>query len=147
MTLRILLAASAATLALGLVGSVSAQTPPQTPAPTPAPAPAPAAQTPPPADDGLPDGPGKDVTVRICTSCHEASQFAYARHTPEEWDMEISKMISAGADMTADEQAAISAYLSKNLGPQPAAPAAAGPATPATPTTPTAPATPPTPSR
>ncbi|HZZ68236.1 MAG TPA: hypothetical protein VFE18_08680 [Phenylobacterium sp.] len=132
MILRILLAASAATLALGLVGSVSAQTPPPAPATTPAPA----DQTPPPADAGLPDGPGKDVTVRICTSCHEASQFAYARHTPAEWDMEISKMISAGADMTADEQAAISAYLSKNLGPQPATPA-----------TPTAPTTPPTPSR
>jgi cytochrome c5 len=145
MMLRILLAASAATLALGLVGSVSAQTPPPAPAATPAPAPA--DQTPPPADAGLPDGPGKDVTVRICTSCHEASQFAYARHTPAEWDMEISKMISAGADMTADEQTAISTYLSKNLGPQPAAPAAGAPATPATPTTPTPTPTPTTPSR
>jgi hypothetical protein len=38
-------------------------------------------------------------------------------------------MLSAGAEMTAEEQVAISAYLSKNFGPQPPpAPPAAAPA-------------------
>ncbi|HEX5262417.1 MAG TPA: hypothetical protein VFW13_02760 [Phenylobacterium sp.] len=101
---RIHLAAAAATLCLALTSPASAQPP----------------------EDLLPDSPGKDVVVRVCTSCHEAAQFAYAHHTPDEWDTEISKMLSAGAEMTAEEQVAISAYLSKNFGPKP--PTAAPPA-------------------
>src|SRR5258706_7656818 len=93
MSLRISIGAAAAAFCLGVVGPVLAQAP----------------------DDLLPAGPGKDVVVRVCTACHDATQFAYARHTPDEWDSEIAKMQSAGAEMTAEEQAAISAYLAKNL--------------------------------
>jgi hypothetical protein len=101
MNVRILIAAAAAALCLGVVGPVLAQAP----------------------EDPLPAGPGKDVVVRVCTACHDATQFAYARHTPDEWDNEIAKMQSAGAEMSAEEQAAISAYLAKNLPtPAPAAP-------------------------
>lgn len=75
--------------------------------------------------DPLPDGPGKDAVVRVCTACHEAAQFAYARHTPEEWDNEITRMQGAGAEMTPEDQAAVSAYLSRNFPkPPPAAPVA-----------------------
>ena len=94
---RIPIAAAAAALCLGAVSPVSAQAP----------------------DDPLPAGPGKDVVVRVCTACHDATQFAYARLTPDEWDNEIAKMQSAGAEMTAEEQVAISAYLAKNF-PKPA---------------------------
>src|SRR5665213_1172435 len=98
---RVLTAAAAAALCLGLGGPVLAQAP----------------------DDPLPAAPGKDVVVRVCTACHDATQFAYARYTPEEWDNEIGKMQGAGAEITADEQVAISAYLAKNLSnPAPAAP-------------------------
>jgi cytochrome c5 len=100
MNFWILIGAATAALCLGVVGPVLAQAP----------------------DDLLPGGPGKDVVVRVCTACHDATQFAYARHTPDEWDNEIAKMQSAGAEMTAEEQAAISAYLAKNL-PSPAPPA------------------------
>src|SRR5258707_9555008 len=93
MSPRTRFAAAAAALCLGWVGPVLAQAP----------------------EDPLPPGPGKDVVVRVCTSCHEASQFAFARYTPEEWDKEINKMASAGADMTAEEQVAIQAYLVKNF--------------------------------
>jgi len=96
MNIRFPLAAAAA-LCLGMVGPVLAQT----------------------SDDPLPAGPGKDVVVRVCTACHDATQFSSARHTPGEWDNEITKMQSAGAEMTSDEQLAISAYLAKNF-PKPA---------------------------
>ncbi|HEV7385509.1 MAG TPA: hypothetical protein VGN89_11565, partial [Phenylobacterium sp.] len=36
-------------------------------------------------------------------------------YTPDEWDNEIAKMQGAGAEMTAEEQTAISAYLSQNF--------------------------------
>ncbi|HZZ33815.1 MAG TPA: hypothetical protein VFE10_17665 [Phenylobacterium sp.] len=108
MNLRIRIAAAAAALCLGVAGPVLAQAP----------------------DDPLPAGPGKDVVVRVCTACHDATQFASARHTPDEWDDEITKMQGAGAEMTAEEQVAISAYLAKYLPkPGPAAPGdAKGPA-------------------
>jgi hypothetical protein len=60
--------------------------------------------------------------VRVCTQCHEVEQFAYARYTPAGWDFEIQKMQSAGAEMTAEEQLAISAYLAKYLSPDSPAP-------------------------
>jgi hypothetical protein len=91
MNLRTLIAAAAAALCLAAVGPVLAQAP----------------------ADPLPDGPGKDVVVRVCTACHDATQFAYARYTPDEWDNEITKMQSAGAEMSAEDQVAISAYLAK----------------------------------
>ena len=70
-------------------------------------------------DDPLPDNPGKEVVIRVCTACHEASQFANARLTPEAWDNEISKMISAGAEMTGEDQAAVAAYLARNFSVKP----------------------------
>ncbi|THD53581.1 hypothetical protein [Phenylobacterium sp.] len=97
MNLRISLAAAAAALCLVAVGPVLAQTP----------------------DDALPAGPGRDVVVRVCTTCHDATQFAFARHTADEWDSEVTKMQGAGAEMTAEEQVAITAYLAKYL-PKPA---------------------------
>lgn len=101
MNLLILTAAAATALCLGAVGPVLAQAP----------------------DDPLPAGPGKDVVVRVCTACHDATQFAYARLTPDEWDSEVTKMQAAGAEMTAEEEVAITAYLAKNLPkPAPAAP-------------------------
>jgi cytochrome c5 len=106
MKLPIRAAMAIVALCLGLVGPVLAQAP----------------------DDPLPPGPGKDVVVRVCTACHDASEFAFARYTPEEWDNEIAKMEGAGAEMTAEEQVAISTYLAKNFSkPAPAAPADAKP--------------------
>ncbi|MDE2486070.1 MAG: hypothetical protein KGO51_01615 [Alphaproteobacteria bacterium] len=91
--------------------------------------------------DPLPDAPGKDVVERVCTACHDVSQFASARLTPQGWDDVISQMQSLGASMSADDQSAIAAYLSKNLG-------ASAPATSPTPsegTSPSTPAAPPAP--
>ncbi|HSV04081.1 MAG TPA: hypothetical protein VLI41_12840 [Phenylobacterium sp.] len=113
-------AAAAAAAALAVAGPVFAQAP---------------------ADDPLPPGPGKDAVVRVCTGCHDATQFAYARYTPEGWDDEIVKMQSAGAEMTAQEQLAISAYLARYLSkPAPPAPAPSPAPAPAAPSPGDAPA-------
>ena len=105
MNLRIPLAAAAAALCLAGVGPVLAQAP----------------------QDPLPEAPGKDVVVRVCTACHDVSQFAFARLSPEEWDNEVTKMEGAGAEMTAEEHAAIAAYLAKAF-PKPVAGDAKAPA-------------------
>jgi len=88
------LALAAAALVLGAAGRVGAQDPSQ----------------------DLPDGPGRDLVVRACTSCHDASQITYKRRTPEDWDYVITKMMQGGAELTAQEQDAVLAYLVKTLG-------------------------------
>ena len=108
----ILFAATA--LCLGAVAPVLAQAPAPAPTPAQGAAPGPA--------DPLPEGPGKDVVVRVCTACHDATEFAFARYTPEEWNHVINKMQGAGAEITGEDQAVIAAYLAKNF-PKPPAPA------------------------
>ena len=66
--------------------------------------------------DVLPDGPGKDVVVRVCTGCHEASPITRKRRNSEDWDYVISKMIDGGAELTSQEQDVVHAYLVANLG-------------------------------
>ena len=68
-----------------------------------------------PSNDPLPAGPGKEVVMRVCTACHGVEQFAYARFTPDGWDIEINKMRAAGALMTSDEADTALTYLSKYL--------------------------------
>ena len=65
--------------------------------------------------DPFPDGPGKDVTVRICGTCHPSARGAAVRLTREGWQDVIAKMVSLGAKGTDDELAAVLDYLSTNF--------------------------------
>jgi len=94
MDLRLSMALATAAFVLAGVGPVAAEPSPE---------------------DALPAGPGRDVVLRVCTACHGAEQFALARYTPDGWDNEIAKMQGAGAEMTPEEQLAISTYLAKYL--------------------------------
>jgi competence protein ComEA len=64
----------------------------------------------------LPDGPGKDITVKACTSCHDAEHFTGQKHTKEEWKSVVDTMIGYGAEINDEQSAAIVAYLTKNYG-------------------------------
>lgn len=93
---------------------------------------------------GLPDGPGKQVVLKMCTACHGSDQFITLRDTPEGWTATVQLMVSRGADGTDAEIALVIKYLSTSFPyvppqPQPAAPAPASPAPPKSP----APAAPP----
>ena len=65
--------------------------------------------------DSLPDGPGKDVTVRVCGACHSASRSAAVRLTRGGWQDVIAKMVSLGAKGSDTELAAVLDYLSANF--------------------------------
>ena len=67
------------------------------------------------AQDPFPDGPGKDVTVRICGTCHPSARGAAVRLTREGWQDVIAKMVSLGAKGTDDELAAVLDYLSTHF--------------------------------
>ena len=67
------------------------------------------------AQEVLPDAPGKDVTVRVCASCHAADTVASVRHTPEGWRDVIAKMVAAGAEGTEQELETVFLYLSTHF--------------------------------
>ena len=65
--------------------------------------------------DSFPDGPGKDITVRVCGACHSASRSAAVRLTRAGWQDVMSKMVSLGAKGSDTELAAVLDYLSANF--------------------------------
>jgi competence protein ComEA len=63
----------------------------------------------------LPEAPGRDVTVKVCGSCHAPETVASVRHTPEGWRDVIARMVAAGAKGSEQELAAVHAYVSANF--------------------------------
>ncbi len=95
-----------------------------------------------PAGDGLPDGKGKDVTERVCSTCHAINLFSKQRHTADKWNSIMDDMVSKGMDASDKDIATITDYLVANLAPSPSpaakpdaptAPPAPAPAAPAPP--------------
>ncbi|HEU4935928.1 MAG TPA: helix-hairpin-helix domain-containing protein [Vicinamibacterales bacterium] len=69
----------------------------------------------------LPDGPGKDAMVKVCSPCHEANRAAASRLTREGWEQTVSDMRWRGAKGTDEEFAQVIEYLVTNfLGEAPA---------------------------
>jgi len=64
------------------------------------------------AQDVLPDAPGRDITVKLCATCHAAETVASVRHPPEGWRDVIAKMVAAGAEGTEQEFETVFQYLS-----------------------------------
>jgi len=63
----------------------------------------------------LPEGPGRDVTIRICGSCHGVETVASVRHTPEAWREVIARMVVTGAQGSAQELDTVAQYLSTHF--------------------------------
>jgi competence protein ComEA len=72
-------------------------------------------QTPQPSGEGMPDGPGKDVTVRMCGVCHEPRRAASVRLTAEGWAAVIDSMMKRGAKGSESDIAAVLDYLSTHF--------------------------------
>lgn len=68
-----------------------------------------------PSGEGLPDGPGKDVTVRSCGTCHEARRAASARLTRAGWAAVIDSMIGRGARIAEGDVPVVLDYLSTHF--------------------------------
>ena len=50
-----------------------------------------------PGSDALPEGPGKEITQRICSQCHGIDVAIGPRHTREGWRRTIADMVARGA--------------------------------------------------
>lgn len=71
----------------------------------------------------LPDGSGKAIVQGACGACHSLGTVTNAGHDREEWETVMHMMVNVGANVPADQFAAVTDYLTKNFPekPQPAA--------------------------
>ena len=65
--------------------------------------------------DVFPDGPGKDVTLRVCGTCHPPARGASVRLTRAGWQAVMAKMVGLGAKGSDAELAAVLDYLSTHF--------------------------------
>jgi competence protein ComEA len=63
----------------------------------------------------LPDAPGKDETIRMCSTCHEVERATSVRLSREGWQDTIAKMVDLGASASDEERAQVLNYLSEHF--------------------------------
>jgi competence protein ComEA len=64
----------------------------------------------------LPAGPGKDVTEKVCSGCHEASIVTGEYKTKAGWAATVDDMAGRGATGTDEEFTAVTNYLARYFG-------------------------------
>jgi hypothetical protein len=67
----------------------------------------------------LPDGPGKDILLNICTRCHDLQRVRRERNTPEGWLEILEAMLNEGAPLPEKDLPVLLRYLARNFGPPP----------------------------
>jgi quinoprotein glucose dehydrogenase len=72
----------------------------------------------------LPEGKGRQVTARACSTCHTVDIFSHQRHSLDEWSSIVDNMVSKGMEAPDDELDEISYYLGATF-PRPLSPAEA----------------------
>src|SRR5262245_47020160 len=65
--------------------------------------------------DGLPDGPGKAETVKICSGCHEVTKATTLWLTRAGWSDVIDNMVKIGAQATDKELELVLNYMATNF--------------------------------
>lgn len=63
----------------------------------------------------LPEGPARELTVKVCGQCHEPQRAGSLRLTREGWEGVVQKMAGLGAPATAAELEQITDYLATNF--------------------------------
>jgi competence protein ComEA len=63
----------------------------------------------------LPDGPGKDVTQKVCGACHAAELVIGRQEERETWGAIVEDMVQRGAQGTDDEMYQVVDYLATHF--------------------------------
>ena len=63
----------------------------------------------------LPEGPGKEVVLNICTQCHDLERVRRTRLNAEGWAEVLQTMLNEGAPLTDQDFAAVLRYLARNF--------------------------------
>ncbi len=75
----------------------------------------------------LPDGPGKDIVIKKCVSCHTLQNVIARRGDADDWAQEVTKMVGRGANISDDDADTIIDYLAAHFGPNSPKPVASSP--------------------
>lgn len=67
------------------------------------------------AQDTLPEGPGKEQVLRVCSTCHEAAKATSVKLTREGWVETIDRMKAFGAGGSDEEFSAVLEYLATHF--------------------------------
>jgi len=59
---------------------------------------------------------GQKIISRVCTQCHAIEVVTESRKSEVEWQETISRMISYGAVLTADEKSVVESYVTEHFG-------------------------------
>jgi len=65
----------------------------------------------------LPDGPGKEVVLTVCTQCHDLRRVRRERRSAEGWAEILQAMLNEGAPLTDQDFATVLRYLARNFRP------------------------------
>lgn len=95
---------------------VAAAAPPA--APTPAPSAVTVATAPAIQPGVLPQGPGRNVAQRMCSTCHSLVLVTQVGHTEEEWDSIVARMENNGMMASPEDIDTVITYLGKALPPR-----------------------------
>src|SRR5258707_12187256 len=63
----------------------------------------------------MPEGPARELTVKVCGQCHEPQRSGSLRLTREGWEGVVAKMVGLGARATDAEFEPITDYLATNF--------------------------------
>ena len=64
----------------------------------------------------LPEGPGKQIMLNICTQCHNLQRIKIGKRSAEEWEETLLAMLNEGAPVNDEQLPVIHAYLSRHFG-------------------------------
>ena len=63
----------------------------------------------------MPEGPNRELAVRVCAGCHEPQRAASVRLTRDGWEQVVAKMVGLGAKATDEELVKVTDYLAENF--------------------------------
>ena len=66
----------------------------------------------------LPEGPGREVLLNVCTQCHDLQRVRRERRSAEGWGEILLAMLNEGAPLTEQDFATVLRYLAKNFRPE-----------------------------
>lgn len=66
----------------------------------------------------LPDGPGREILLNICTQCHDLQRVRRQRTTAEGWGEILLAMLNEGAPLSEQDFPVLLRYLARNFGPE-----------------------------
>ena len=65
----------------------------------------------------LPDGPGKEIVLNVCTQCHDLQRVRRQRSSAEGWAEILDTMLNEGAPLSAEDFPVVLRYLARNFRP------------------------------